>query len=51
MTPPLFRTGIATEMSVWEGVVVTPPDKAYKKPEKREGEEEEEEEDGDMETQ
>ena len=49
MTPPLFWTGIATEMSVWEGVVVTPSDKAYKKPEKREGEEEEE--DGDMETQ
>ena len=49
MSPPLFWTGIATEMSVWEGVVVTPSDKAYEKPEKREGEEEEE--DGDMETQ
>ena len=49
MSPPLFWTGIATEMSVWEGVVVTPSDKAYKKPEKREGEEEED--DGDMETQ
>lgn len=36
-------------MSVWEGVVVTPSDKAYEKPEKREGEEEDE--DGDMETQ
>lgn len=45
---PVF-TGIATEMSVWEGVVVTPSDKAYEKPEKREGEEEDE--DGDMETQ
>nr|XP_022303481.1 interleukin enhancer-binding factor 2-like [Crassostrea virginica] len=43
------NSSIATEMSVWEGVVVTPSDKAYEKPEKREGEEEEE--DGDMETQ
>lgn len=43
------NSSIATEMSVWEGVVVTPSDKAYEKPEKREGEEEED--DGDMETQ
>ncbi|XP_061166703.1 interleukin enhancer-binding factor 2 homolog [Saccostrea echinata] len=43
------NSSIATEMSVWEGVVVTPSDKAYEKPEKREGEEEDE--DGDMETQ
>jgi len=37
---------IATEMSVWEGVVVTPSDKAYEKQEQKEeeGEEEEEEE-------
>ena len=26
--------GIATEMSVWEGVVVTPSDKAFEKGEK-----------------
>ncbi|XP_006822815.1 interleukin enhancer-binding factor 2 homolog [Saccoglossus kowalevskii] len=30
---------IATEMSVWEGVVVTPSEKAYEKPEKKEEEE------------
>ena len=29
-------TGIATDMSVWEGVVVTPSDRAYEKPEKKE---------------
>lgn len=34
------NASIATEMSVWEGVVVTPSDKAYEKPEKKEGEEE-----------
>ena len=28
-------------MSVWEGVVVTPSDKAYEKPEKAEGDDEE----------
>ena len=28
--------GIATEMSVWEGVVVTPSDKAFEKVEKEE---------------
>ncbi|XP_052782091.1 interleukin enhancer-binding factor 2 homolog isoform X1 [Mya arenaria] len=39
---------IATEMSVWEGVVVTPSDKAYEKQEKQE--EEEEEEEDEMET-
>ena len=48
-------SGIATEMSVWEGVVVTPSDKAYEKPEKKEGEEEEGEGEGEgdegMETQ
>jgi interleukin enhancer-binding factor 2 len=39
-------------MSVWEGVVVTPSDKAYEKPEKKEGEDEEEEDDEEgMETQ
>ena len=37
------NASIATEMSVWEGVVVTPSDKAYEKPEK----EEEDKEDGD----
>ena len=35
----MYYTGIATEMSVWEGVVVTPSDKAYEKPERKEGEE------------
>ena len=38
-----YLAGIATEMSVWEGVVVTPSDKAYEKPEKKEDEEETEE--------
>ncbi|XP_046577258.1 interleukin enhancer-binding factor 2-like [Haliotis rubra] len=37
------NSSIATEMSVWEGVVVTPSDKAYEKIERKEGEEEEEE--------
>lgn len=40
------NASIATEMSVWEGVVVTPSDKAFEKVEKKE-EEEEMEEDGD----
>jgi len=34
---------IATEMSVWESIVVTPSDKAYEKLEPQEGEEEEDE--------
>ena len=34
---------LATEMSTWDGVIVTPSEKAYEKPpEKKEGEEEEE---------
>lgn len=41
---------IATEMSVWEGVVVTPSDKAYEKQEKQEEEEDEDEDEEDMET-
>jgi interleukin enhancer-binding factor 2 len=41
---------IATEMSVWEGVVVTPSDKAYEKQEK-EDEEEKDENEEQMETQ
>nr|CAD7449271.1 unnamed protein product [Timema bartmani] len=44
---------IATEMSVWEGVVVSPLDKAYEKPPARkEGDEDEMDADGDeaMET-
>ena len=41
-----FFLGIASEMSVWDSVVVTPSDKAYEKPpEKKEGQEEEMEED------
>lgn len=40
---------IATEMSVWEGVVVTPSDKAYEKQERHEEDEEDEDEE-DMET-
>ncbi|KAL3885467.1 hypothetical protein ACJMK2_025523 [Sinanodonta woodiana] len=35
------NSSIATEMSVWEGVVVTPSDKAYEKPEKKEEDDEE----------
>ncbi|XP_047003037.1 interleukin enhancer-binding factor 2 homolog [Schistocerca americana] len=39
--------GIATDMSVWDGVVVSPLDKAYEKPlEKKEGEEDDMEADG-----
>lgn len=41
---------IATEMSVWEGVVVTPSDKAYEKQEKPDEEDDDEEDDEDMET-
>ncbi len=38
-------------MSVWEGVVVTPSDKAYEKPEKEDEEEGEEKDEGEgMET-
>lgn len=39
------NASIATEMSVWEGVVVTPSDKAYEKPEEKD---EDEEGDGDQ---
>ncbi|ELU03643.1 hypothetical protein CAPTEDRAFT_148485 [Capitella teleta] len=42
---------IATEMSVWEGVVVTPSDKAYEKIEREEEEGDEEPEGETMETQ
>ena len=43
----IFRyPGIATEMSVWEGVVVTPSDKAFEKQDEKE-----EEDDETMETQ
>nr|KAG5689087.1 hypothetical protein BaRGS_034744 [Batillaria attramentaria] len=38
------NASIATEMSVWEGVVVTPSDRAYERVEKKEEEEEMEEE-------
>ena len=31
-------SGIATEMSVWDGVVVSPHERAYVKPEKKESE-------------
>ncbi|OWF55902.1 interleukin enhancer-binding factor 2 homolog [Mizuhopecten yessoensis] len=45
------NSSIATDMSVWEGVVVTPSDKAYEKPEKKEGEDDEDgDEDDTMET-
>lgn len=33
---------IAKEMSVWDGVVVSPLDKAFEPPERKEGEEEDE---------
>lgn len=40
-------TGITTDMSVWDGVVVSPLDKAYEKPlEKKEGEEDDMEAEG-----
>lgn len=39
---PVFAD-LASEMSTWDGVIVTPSEKAYEKPpEKKEGEEEEE---------
>lgn len=41
---------IATEMSVWEGVVVTPSDKAYEKPEKEDEDKEDGENEESMET-
>ena len=47
---PCYLSAIATEMSVWEGVVVTPSEKAYEKQEK-EDEEEKEESEEQMETQ
>ncbi|NXM80972.1 ILF2 factor, partial [Oenanthe oenanthe] len=38
-----FLADLASEMSTWDGVIVTPSEKAYEKPpEKKEGEEEEE---------
>jgi len=45
------NASIATEMSVWEGVVVTPSDKAYEKQEEKEEEKEDGEGDDQMETQ
>ena len=42
--------GIATEMSVWEGVVVTPSDKAYEKSDKDDEDRDTEGEDAEMET-
>ena len=42
--------GIATEMSVWEGVVVTPSDRAYEKPEEKEDDKEDGEGDEQMEA-
>lgn len=39
----LLFADLASEMSTWDGVIVTPSEKAYEKPpEKKEGEEEEE---------
>ena len=54
-----LSSGIATQMSVWDGIVVTPSEKAYERPaetkeegqEGEEGEGEEEEEDTPMESQ
>lgn len=37
--PGRRSSNIATEMTVWDGVVVTPSEKAYEKQEKKEGEE------------
>lgn len=43
----LLIVGITTDMSVWDGVVVSPLDKAYEKPlEKKEGEEDDMEAEG-----
>ena len=39
----LISLDLASEISTWDGVIVTPSEKAYEKPpEKKEGEEEEE---------
>ena len=50
----VFRTGLKpklfSEMSVWDGVVVNPLERAYEKPADSQGEEDMEAEDGDMET-
>lgn len=41
--PKTVFADLASEMSTWDGVIVTPSEKAYEKPpEKKEGEEEEE---------
>lgn len=39
----LNLAGIATEMSVWEGVVVSPSDRAYERVEKKDDEDDMEE--------
>lgn len=39
-------TDLATEMSTWDGVIVTPSEKAYEKPPERKEEEEETLEEG-----
>lgn len=44
------NSSIASEMSVWDGVVVNPLERAYEKPADSQGEEDMEAEDGDMET-
>jgi len=44
------NSSIASEMSVWDGVVVNPLERAYEKPADVQGEEDMEAEDGDMET-
>jgi len=44
------NSSIATEMSVWDGVVVNPLERAYEKPADMTGEEDMEAEEGDMEA-
>ena len=44
------NSSIATDMSVWEGVVVTPSDRAYEKPEKKEDDDDDDDADDSMET-
>ena len=41
---PFLITAIATEMSVWDGVVVTPSEKAYEPPTETKEEDKDEEE-------
>ena len=46
LTPAAVVADLATEMSTWDGVIVTPSEKAYEKPPERKEEEDEALEEG-----